>query len=475
MKKSLLSLAGLLFSLNLHAADCLDATVDTQLCETKEVLYVTGEALTVGQKATELGSPVEIYEYLRNNAEYALYHGSRSNSLNSVLSLRGNDVDLASSLIAMLRSQGIKARYTVGDIKLKKSQLANWLGVINNDLAVSIMRDQGVQNINDTDPVDVVFQHVWVEALVDYDNYRAGNNSSSSIACVTAGGSCKWVSLDASYKQKKYKNTYRMLLRDLNFDYDAYYNAENPTSANFKAGLKNKNPLEIFEEQALVFLRANHPGVTLEDVLDSGEVIKDESGVLPASLPYDVVGAVTRYDSIADYDAANTVDWTKYLTSTMQLPGCTAIGLPTYRVSLAELSTKKLTLTMFQNGTTKIFAHRLDGVQVGSSISAGGTITFICGGVSTVIQIGTPMDVELTVDIAPADAPVKVNYSNLTFGGYYLIASGGETSNWTQVKRAYEKLLAANDEFQIVVDNAGATRTWMKMVMVWRIREIHYY
>jgi len=436
-------------------ATCLVSTEDTQLCETTEILYSSGEATTVSTKATELGSPVKIYEYLRNNSEYTAYHGARSSSLNSMLGLRGNDVDLASTLIAMLRSRGIKTRYVAGDIKLDKSAVANWLGVIDNDLAVAILNDHGIQNIDSTDPVKVVFQHVWVEALLNYDNYRAGNTA-QSVACTTEGGACKWVSLDVSYKQKKYKESYRMLLRNLNFNYKAYYNAETPSSPDYVAGMKDKNPLEIYEEQALAYLRTNHPGATLEDVIDKGEIISDTSGLLPASMPYEVVGTPERFDSVQDYDLAHpATKWTKYLTSKMGLPGCSSIGLPSYKVSLAELSTKQLTLTMFIDNTTKIFAHRLDGVKVGSSISAGGSITFICGAITTVVQIGTPMNVSLEMDAAPGDPTIKTTYENLTFGGYYLIASGGETSNWTQVKRAYNKLLKANQQYPIVVDTAG--------------------
>ncbi|VAW53365.1 hypothetical protein MNBD_GAMMA06-389, partial [hydrothermal vent metagenome] len=282
-------IAILVVSLDALADPCLIQGSDPQLCETKEILFSSDEASVITEKADELGSAAAIYEYLRNNADYVVYHGARSSSLNSVLALRGNDVDLASSLIAMLRTQNIniKTRYAVGNIKIPKTDLANWLGVLDNTLAVEILKDQGIQNVDDSDPNNVVFEHVWVEALINYDNYRGGNTT-SSIACITEGGSCQWISLDVSYKQRIYKGSYKTLLRNVNFDYDAYYNAENPSSPNYIAGMKHKNPLEIYEEQVLTYLRANNPGVTLEDVIDKGEIIQDNSGLLPASLPYEV-------------------------------------------------------------------------------------------------------------------------------------------------------------------------------------------
>lgn len=77
----------------------------------------SGDAVALKEQA--LGSPARIYEYLRNRAEYSPYHGARSNSVNVFLGLRGNDVDLASTLIGMLRSQGIRARYVQGERQSK--------------------------------------------------------------------------------------------------------------------------------------------------------------------------------------------------------------------------------------------------------------------------------------------------------------------------------------------------------------------
>ena len=40
-------------------------------------------------------------------------------------------------------------------------------------------------------------------------------------------------------------------------------------------------------------------------------------------------------------------------------------------------------------------------------------------------------------------------------GGYYLIATGGETSNWSQVHRAANELLAAHQQYKIVFNPAS--------------------
>lgn len=143
MKKAVIAAIAVLLMLTAALAQATSS--DTG--ETPEIQYNTTAAPDLNAKAAALASPVNIYEYLRNNAEYALYHGSRSGSINSFLELRGNDVDLASTLIAMYRSRGYHARYAVGTVQVAASQAMNSLGVKNLDLAVSIMKDQGIQGV----------------------------------------------------------------------------------------------------------------------------------------------------------------------------------------------------------------------------------------------------------------------------------------------------------------------------------------
>ncbi len=447
---------------SIDASACLSTGADPQLCETKEIMFAANPeaSIVVTGKANKLGSPVEIYEYLRNNAEYRAYHGSHSNSVNTLLSMRGNDVDLATAFVAMLRAKGIKSRFVEGDIKIKKTQLANWLGVVNTDLAAFVLMNQGIQNVDKSDPVYISFQHVWVEALIDYENYRAGNTTNSA-PCTVEGNGCRWIALDVSFKQKRYNETNRTLLRNLGaleFDYNEYYNAENKSSPSFDIDLINKKPLEIFEEKALTYLRANYPGVTLEDVIDSGDIIVDTSGLLPASLPYEVVGAVSRYDTIALHDASGSARWSKYVTSYIYLGNCKTVNmLPDGVVTLADLSTKKLTLNVQVVNGNSLLVNRLDGALVGNISQAVASTLIPCddGTKTFAIQNGTPMKVILYVDAVPGSAPINVEYDELIVGGYYLIAAGDESSNWSQVKRAYQQLLVQNDRYPIVTDAAG--------------------
>src|SRR6266446_5484101 len=177
------------------------------LAESTEILYTGADAQPLCDKARELASVVKIYEYMRNNAEYALYHGARSGSINSFMGLRGNDVDLAATLIAMLRSRNVPARYAVGDVRIAADKIMNWLGVRNLDLAVGILKDQGIQHVVLAgDRSYVQLEHVWVEAQVPFGRYRGVEGGTASTNCVTEPQKCNWVSLDPSFKLKQYKD-----------------------------------------------------------------------------------------------------------------------------------------------------------------------------------------------------------------------------------------------------------------------------
>lgn len=414
----------------------------------------------------QVSGPVKTYEYLRNNAEFQLYHGSRSGSINTFLSLRGNDVDLASALIAMYRYQGIHSRYVVGTIRVGSSQFMNWLGVKNLDLAVAIMKDQGIQNVAlSSDRSTVDFEHVWVEALLPFGNYRGAGTEAQTVSCSTDPTKCHWISLDPSFKQKQYNDQGIDPYSALQFDYTNYYNAIKNANNNGDTSRLNKNPLEIYEEQILTWLQTNNPGKTLEDVAYTGNIIQLQNLILPASLPYTVVNTPRRYNSVADHDAVvpatEPKKWAKTLSvqfdMTVNLTGGGTFHLicgAGNKILLSDLATKRLTLTTEIVGGIPNVVVRLAGQEIARPLAGNGTIS------GYTPMYGDPFNLTVSMDGTPAatssgtDETISATYKGCMVGGYYLLASGGETSNWTQVHRAAQQLLISNQNYRIVFNTS---------------------
>lgn len=429
--------------------------------ETPEIVYSGADAKPLRDKADQLGTAVAIYEYVHNTIEHSTYHGSRSGSVNTFLGQRGSDVDIATALVAMLRYRKIPARYAVGTVRIPAAQLTNWLGIPQLDTAVEVLKSQGIQGVTlagDRSTVDM--EHVWAEAFVAFDQYRGINTVSPAVDCSQSANAsrCTWVALDASFKQKTYNGLNLDPYNAVSFDYAAFYNA----IKNNDAARRDKNPLAILEDQIAAWLRASHPGKTLEDVEDAGKIVDLRDGLLPASLPYQVIGNVRRYDTVAAHDAIVPAIEPKKWGKTVRVGAKFVYGGITLQAGgspllLAEVNTKRLTMTteFVAPGNVPNMVVRLGGTEVSRPISGGGNI----GGF--VPTIGYPFTLTVTMDGAPgaisgdADRTVSAEYSAI-IGGYYLVATGGESSNWSQVHRAADQLLASNDQYKIIFNPGEA-------------------
>jgi hypothetical protein len=433
--------------------------------ETPEIVFTSVDAAPLASQAGQLANAVAIYEYVRNTFEYTPYHGSRSGSVNTFLGQRGNDVDHATTLIAMLRSQNIPARYTVGTVQLPSAQLINWLDIGNLDVAIQILKDQGMQGVTlAADRSYVTFEHVWAEALIPFDQYR-GIPTPTTVDCSIAAnaGRCSWIPLDSSFKQKAYNGLNIDPYTDstVNFDYTKYYQA----ILNNDTARMDKNPLTILEEQIGAWLHANYPGKTLDDVADAGTIIQVHDGLLPASLPYVVTGKPRTYDSVAAHDAAVPASepkkWGKTLSIDFSMDITPAGGVTTHLANtfgpylVATLNTSRLTLdTEFPaNSNVPNLVVRLGGTEQARPVSNTLNIT------GYTPSIGDKFSITLNMDGAPDptggvnDQIITAPYSNLILGGYYLAAAGGEYSNWSQVHRAAQQLLIDNGNYPIVFDS----------------------
>jgi len=250
----------------------LEPTIDVQI--TQEII----------DKAAELGNdPSAIYEFVRNDFAFQAYYGSQKGSVETLRQRAGNDYDLASLLIALLRAANIPARYAVGMVEMPADRAMSWLAVDDADVAGSILYTEGLEGMGITDGgivVAVRARRVWVEAYVP-----------------RGYGSPAWVPLDPAFKLHTVHAGVDIPAEmglDAQAFVDEYYDPSDP-------GVtlpRSETVLELLKQEITAYLDANHPGMTLADAMRTQEITPENLGALPASLPYTVRSRDTSFSEI---------------------------------------------------------------------------------------------------------------------------------------------------------------------------------
>ena len=252
----------------------LDPTIDVQI--TPEI---TAKSAELG------GKPQAIYEFVRNQCEFQPYLGSRKGSVEALRQRAGNDYDLASLLIALLRSAGIPARYAGGIVEMPSDRAKSWLGVDNAQVAGSILTTTGMEGMSiyqgtPDNVVSIRCRRVWVEAYVPRGR-----------------GSATWVPLDPTFKlhqvQPGIDIPAEMGLNAQAF-IDEYYAPTAPGVTLPRA----QTPLELLKQQIGDYLTVHHPGQTLQTVQRSVAIASETLGQLAASLPYKILSRDQEYTEI---------------------------------------------------------------------------------------------------------------------------------------------------------------------------------
>ena len=312
-------------------------------------------------KAAELGSPLRIYKFVRNEIAYEPYYGSKKGALGTLWSGVGNDFDHASLLIALLRARGIQARYVVGVVDVDVDQLMQWAGVRDPAAAVGIFKLHYCLNrdtlaacgaspkrfevVDDPQtpgvPASVRMEHAWVEARL----------SAADRGLALGGSASDWLALDSSWKQKQYSEPIDLPIgnevvaggcapQDLCFDYDAYYASVDPRLAS-----------EIWEGQIQAWLAQQPAGVvpagsTTADVVYDGPILPFEDEVLPLTLPFIPERVAPPLVATADLGTIADGLQRRFRLAVALCPGSCLSGATTIKsIAFVELVGKRLTFT----------------------------------------------------------------------------------------------------------------------------------
>ncbi len=237
----------------------LEPTIDVQI--TQEII----------DKATELGTVEAMYEFVRNECAFQAYYGSQKGSVETLRQRAGNDYDLASLLIAFLRASNIPARYAVGMVEMPVERVTSWLAVDDARVAGSILFTTGLEGVSIVSGPDVVAtrcRRVWVEAYVP-----------------RGYGSPTWVPLDPAFSLTSVSaglDIPEEMGLDAQNVVDEYWD---PSDAGVTLP-RTETIVALLEQDIQDYLDVNHLGMTVNDVMRKHELVAENLGLLPASLPY---------------------------------------------------------------------------------------------------------------------------------------------------------------------------------------------
>ena len=295
-------------------------------------------------KAAELNhNPVKIYNWVRNNIEYAPTYGSIQGADYCLQTKLCNDMDTASLLVALLRASGIHARYVYGTIQLPIEKVKNWVGGFTDSMeALRLLASAGVPTKGLTVGGQVAYvqmEHVWVEAFIDYIPSRGARHKN--------GHGDMWVPLDASYKQYSYIQGMD-IKSAVPFDAQSFINQVQSTAtidetAGYVTNVNSaliEEAIQNYQTQVRNYITQNYPTATVGDILGVKDIIQQNFSYFLGTLPYKTIVKGDTYSIVPDSMRHHiSINVTKDIFDS-------EIGTPiNITKSLPELAGKKITLS----------------------------------------------------------------------------------------------------------------------------------
>ncbi|MFO8002797.1 transglutaminase domain-containing protein, partial [Thioalkalivibrio sp.] len=281
--------------------------------------------------------PVAIYHWVRNHIEWLPTWGAVQDADLTLSARRGNAMDTASLLLALLRASGVPARYVHGTIEVPAQAFRNWAGGFERtEEAMNYAASGGIPVtglIKGGRISHVRMEHVWVEAAVDFLPSRGAAMREADT----------WLALDASYKQYEFlPGLDAPLITGLDGDevlQDVLATGAVNEAEGWIQGLDASVLLAAqgAAEERLVTYVEQLEAPTAADVIGGSKVVLREAQVLPSGLPYQRAVAGARY-------AALPVSLQPRITLGL---GADALGQPRQQATFpwANLNNRKVTLS----------------------------------------------------------------------------------------------------------------------------------
>jgi transglutaminase-like putative cysteine protease len=277
-----------------------DPPTSADLAETIEVQFTPA----IQAKAEELEhNPVKIYNWVRNNIEFAPTYGSIQGADYCLQTKLCNAFDTSSLLIALLRVSGIHARYVEGTVEIPIEKVKNWVGGFTDSMAaLRLMASGGIPTKGMTVGGEIKYvrlEHIWVEAWIDYMPSRGARHNT--------GQGDTWIPLDTSFKQYTYTQGID-IESGVPIDMQSLIDHLESTATINEAEGYVTNVDSIYIEQTMQdyqtqvenYINQNYPDSTVGDILGKKEIIKQEFSYLLGTLPYKTIVKGSIYANIPD-------------------------------------------------------------------------------------------------------------------------------------------------------------------------------
>ncbi len=277
--------------------------------------------------------PLKIFEYVRNGFAYEPYWGSQKGSKRTLLEKAGNDIDLASLTMALLRASGINCRYVCGTIEMTIEEAGKWIGVDDPTQIAKTFQANGIpfETITSAGKIaKIKLNHTWIVAYVDYFPYHGTRNEKPNT----------WIEIDPSFKQ----NTFTMksdLQTTIGINPDTLLvnvKAQSELGPDNLYAAKVPEPFilsEIFSYQEPIrsYLAAN--SLTTENVFRQRKVNEERYGLFTVTDNYKIISRGLSFNKLPE-SLSGTV------TFTLKNPDNSTVF--SYKTMLSSIAMSRITL-----------------------------------------------------------------------------------------------------------------------------------
>jgi len=297
-------------------------------------------------------NPEKIFDYVLNNINYEPYCGSLKGADETLLEKAGNDYDISSLLIALLRYSGYPARYVQGEMMIPIEWMSGVLGVDDNWMPSYIIGTNhipGTQYTVNGEPYAMRLEWVWVETYIPWMGgkvYRGSFNSDNI-------GDAKWLWCSMDGAIKEYEEEEGLSLRDIgSFDAEELINAYQSSGTIGANGSITGMDTTIIKDEwnshkgkFTNFLADSLGDPTLGQVAGVRKIKELHLGFIPGTLPFNVLEEKERWDEIPDnlrHKVRIVVSyWPLYLA---EEPSLDLLEID-YKAPTCELSGKRITVS----------------------------------------------------------------------------------------------------------------------------------